>query len=141
MAVNDGLLIFSDPRMSAATQTRVRAAFFGCAVILALQALWLTVPEISRVKPLAPSRQAAGADFSAAREAAARRAAQWGFVRGDLWSEIALSYGDLVSTPEPMDAQSPAGEALQRARGIAERALKQSPHDSRVWLFLAALEL
>src|SRR4051812_29662428 len=117
-----------------ATQTCVRAAFFACAVILGAQALWLTVPEIFRVRVLAPSKQGISAEFSARRKVAAQRAARLGLVRGDLWSELALSYSDLVSDPDLKGAQPAASEALQEARRSAERALRYSPHNSRVWL-------
>jgi len=127
--------------MSPASQTWVRAVLFGCAVILALQALWLIAPEISRVGRSAPAQTVAAAELPVRRDAAAQRAAWLGFVRGDLWSELVLNYSALVFNPAPEGAQSPTGEALQHARSDAERALRHSPHNSRVWLLLAALEL
>jgi hypothetical protein len=110
------------------------------AVVLSVQAAWLTAAELTRsTLPYFPQNKAKEENAAPARSAAII-AASIGFVRGDLWTDaaIALSSGVAsniagVSTPQMM-------EPTDQARAIAERAARLSPHDSRIWLLLATLD-
>ena len=126
----------SDGRM------RLRLAFFGSALLLAAQALWMTLPELFLPQRLHTFSDPAGTEVLTRQRAAAERAARLAGVRGELWAELALTYTGLVWDPErKVIIQSTPLQDLERARALAETALRRSPHDSRVWLLCAALAL
>jgi hypothetical protein len=108
--------------------------------ILSVQATWLITAEIIRpALPYFPHDKSSEERASAASSRAVT-AASIGWVRGDLWTDaaVALSSGlpnevagedDLQMTPEK-----------DHARAVAQRAAALSPHDSRNWLLLAAVD-
>ena len=60
-------------------------------------------------------------------------------MRGDLWTDAAIALssdliGEVVDERDPQIALS-----RDRAKIVAQRAARLSPHDSRIWLLLAAL--
>jgi hypothetical protein len=107
--------------------------------ILAVQAAWLVTAEFFRPKlPYFPQDKADEERASVARSAAVT-AASIGWVRGDLWTDAAIALSsDLLG--EVVDERDPQ-MALTRDRAmiVAQRAARLSPHDSRTWLLLAAL--
>jgi hypothetical protein len=119
------------------SQLMFRVPMLLFASALAGFSLWVLLPEPARsgIHRLPTDRDMAAA--AAPERARAHRAARFGGVRGDLWSEFAYTY----STPlwpgaEPgSDPQMVANEA----RSIVERALAYAPHDSGVWLLAASL--
>jgi hypothetical protein len=119
-----------------ATQATFRIAILGCAIIVGLQAIWMTLPTMSAalLKKSATSGTAVGPN------AAANWAARLGIVRGDLWAEVALTYGGFDWTRGRVDAGADTRESAEAARALVERALSRSPHDARLWLVLAALD-
>jgi hypothetical protein len=107
--------------------------------ILAAQAAWLVTAEFFRPKlSYFPQDKASEERASTARSAAVT-AASIGWVRGDLWTDAAIALssgltGEVVDESDPQMALS-----RDRARIVAQRAARLSPHDSRTWLLLAAL--
>jgi hypothetical protein len=109
------------------------------ASILAVQAVWLvTAAFIRPMLPYFPQDKASEEKALAARPAAIA-AASIGWVRGDLWTDaaIALSSGVIGKAASASDHQMTAQR--NRAVAVARRAARLSPHESRVWLLLAAL--
>ena len=108
--------------------------------ILAVQAAWLVTAEFFRPKlPYFPQDKASEERASAARSAAVT-AASIGWVRGDLWTDAAIALssdliGEVVDERDPQMALS-----RDRAKIVAQRAARLSPHDSRTWLLLAAMD-
>jgi hypothetical protein len=110
------------------------------ATILAVQAVWLLTAEFIRpMLPYFPQDKASEQRASAARSAAVM-AASIGWLRGDLWIDaaIAVSSGLIGEAAGASDQQM--ASQRNRAMIVAERAARLSPHDSRVWLLLAALD-
>jgi hypothetical protein len=113
-----------------------RGAVLVFAFILACQAAWLITAEIFRhSSPDLPGNVQAA---TAANRNAAASAASFGFIRGDLWAEYALTYSDILLGDERTSAQS--AKVIERAREVADRALGLAPHDARIWLLLARID-
>jgi hypothetical protein len=107
--------------------------------VLALQAVWLVTADFFR--PMLPyfPQDKADEEKASAFSSAAVTAASISMVRGDLWTDgaIALSSG-LINKLAGGDGPQLTS---QRDPGvIARRAARLSPHDSRTWLLLAALD-
>src|SRR5665811_989993 len=69
------------------------------------------------------------------------RAASFGFIRGDLWAEYALTYLSLSWSDERDSASTQASPTIvEQAYGVADRALAFAPHDARIWLVLASID-
>jgi hypothetical protein len=109
-------------------QRRLRAALLAFAVVLALQSIWIILPELIRPSPLAFPRDARSPPISWSERNRARWAAKLALVRGDLWAQAAIE-----QSPELI-------RDAELARATAEKAAELSPHDSRVWLILAGLD-
>jgi len=109
------------------------------AAVLAVQAAWLVTAESIRPKlPYFPQDKASEERASAARSAAVT-AASIGWVRGDLWTDGAIAlWSGLTSEVARGNAQMTA--QWDHARAVAQRAARLSPHDTRIWLLLAALD-
>ena len=107
--------------------------------VLAVQAAWLVTAEFIRpILPYFPQDKVSEERAAAARSAAVT-AASIGWVRGDLWTDaaIALSSGLTSEVAGESPQMTPQRD---RARAVAQRAARLSPHDSRAWLLLAALD-
>ena len=101
---------------------------------LATTSLWILGSELSgaRITTLPTSPEVA--TVAAQRRVQALRAALFGGLRGDLWSQLAYTYASLMwSDPKKAD------DALDEARHSATRALTLGPVNASVWLFLADL--
>jgi hypothetical protein len=111
-----------------------RSVMLLMATVLAAYCLWVVLAELQspRVRQL-PTNAA-----QAARAAAQRIDGTWaawsGLIRGDIWAASAFSFADLLWT----DANNAEPEQA-RARG--DRAIRYSPAQGDVWLFLADLAL
>lgn len=116
-----------------------RNSIVAFAIILGCQAIWIITPEFLRPPSSRFPADSQAAEAIAANREAAKSAAWAGLVRGDLWAESALTYLNVFWSDE--GAKSPASDATNDARVVAERALTLSPHDSRIWLTLASLDL
>jgi len=115
------------------------------AVVLGAEAAWTLGAELMRPpRPSFPSALLAAAtaehdrDGTAAAEAGA--AARFAGLRGDLWADdaVLLAAGRLneasgIRTPTTL-------RDLAAARDAAVRAVQLAPHDSRIWLLIAAID-
>jgi hypothetical protein len=111
-----------------------RLGAFVFAGVLGLHGFWVLAAALERAMPppfpntdSAPQRN----------QARARTAAQFGVVRGDLWADDALWMA--ASTPLAVTAEISA-PVLAELGAAASRAASRAPHDSRLWLLLAAVE-
>ena len=79
---------------------RLRVAVFGFACVLGSLAAWILVAEALRPKTIEFTTDAQFAVSNYAQRDAAITAARVGLVRGDLWSEAAFAYGDMLWSEE-----------------------------------------
>jgi len=125
--------------MKAVSQLVFRLASLSLALLLAVQCLWLVLPEMLRPAiDWLPTNAVASAARTAARGPAAWAAAI-AIIRGDLWAESAYTYSDLLWDKAVPNAEITQG--LPRAGARLDRALADAPHQSSAWLFRAALGL
>jgi hypothetical protein len=110
------------------------------AIVLAVQAAWLTAAELTRpTLPYFPKNKVE--EENAARAgSAAILAASIGLVRGSLWIDAAIALSSGVASNIAKVSTAEMKESIDYARAIAERAARLSPHDSRIWLLLATLD-
>ena len=113
-----------------------RTSILIFAGVLAMQAVWLGSAEFIRpMMPYFPQDKASQESASAASSRAVT-AASIGGVRGDLWTDAAVALtSEVAGENDPQ--MTPEKD---RARAVAQRAARLSPHDSRAWLLLAALD-
>ena len=129
--------VVSAASMTSGMQIPLRIAVFGCAAALGVQAIWMTLPEISVTQKWAWNSR----DAAPKQRLVAEWAAYLGVMRGDLWTEFALSYNDLAWGPDRRIRPLAARQNSEQAQAVVKRALGYSPHDARLWLLLAALEV
>jgi hypothetical protein len=115
-----------------------RGLIVALAFVLGCQALWILAAELSR-PTLAGFPVNATSDAAANRNATAL-AASFGYIRGDLWADYALTYIDLIRCSERASANAQTSEMMGQAREIADRALAFAPYNARVWLALAGID-
>jgi hypothetical protein len=121
-------------------QRQLRAALFAFATLLALQSVWIILPELIRPFPLAFPRDARSPPINSSERNRASRAAKLALMRGDLWADAAIEQSpELIWDFESGKAVQSTDQA-QLARATAQKAATLSPHDSRVWLILASLD-
>jgi hypothetical protein len=119
---------------SISTSRFFRSAMLLFALVLGCQAIWILGAEYFRSPDLRfPGDAKTAANVADSRKTTAE-AASFGFVRGDLWAEYALTYLNLFWRDS-----EPAQSELAEGRRAALRALAFAPHDSRVWLALASI--
>lgn len=99
------------------------------AFVLACQAVWILAAEFSRLHLPANAQSATALPPS------------FGFIRGDIWAEHALAIFDLIQRDERNKSNAPISNKIEQAREVAARTLTIAPHDARIWLVLAAIEL
>jgi hypothetical protein len=114
---------------------RVTAFAFAC--ILVGLATWILAAEILCPTGIEFTTDAQSAVSIYARRDAAVLAARVGLVRGDLWSEAAFDYGDMLWNQDK-NASNAEVVPFERIRALTEQAIAFAPHDSRLWLLLAA---
>jgi hypothetical protein len=115
------------------------------AVVLGGEAAWTLAAELMRPpRPTFPAALLAAAtaehDRDAAAAAEAGAAARFAGLRGDLWADdaVLLAAGRLN---EGSGIRSAATlRDLGAARDAAVRAVQLAPHDSRIWLLIAAID-
>jgi hypothetical protein len=103
------------------------------AVLLGVQCVWLLVAEFYRPGISRLPTDAASAAAARNERINASWAARIGTIRGDLWAESAFTYADLLWN----DGRGAAD--LVQAHSSLNYALTAAPHQSSVWLLLAAL--
>jgi hypothetical protein len=110
------------------------------AFVLGCQAMWILAAEIFR--PTSPgfpvNAQAAAA--AATNRNDATLAASFGFIRGDLWAECALTYFDTFWGGDLGSLNARVPNKIEQAREVADRALAFAPHDARIWLVIASID-
>jgi hypothetical protein len=121
-------------------QKQLRAALLAFAVLLALQSIWIILPELIRPSPIAFPRDARSLPIGSSERTRAARAAKLAVIRGDLWAEAAIAQPpDLIWDVASRKVAQPTDQA-HTALTVAEKAAALSPHDSRIWLYLASLD-
>lgn len=115
-----------------------RGTLLVLAFALACQAFWILMAEFYRPPPVGFPTNTQSA--VAVNRNAAHLAALFGFIRGDLWAEDALTYPDAFQRYEWDSASKQRSTTIEQARDIAERALAFAPHDARMWLALASMD-
>jgi len=129
---------------SLSTTTQNHGLFRGTVLVFALvlgcQALWILAAESFRpALPGFPVNAQAAATAAANRNEAAL-AASFGFIRGDLWAEVALTYPDMFWSGDLDSGSAQVSKTIEQAREVAVRALAFAPHDARIWLVLAGID-
>jgi hypothetical protein len=121
------------------SQRAFRLSAIMCAVLLAIQSLWLIFPELARpgIDQLPTSATAAAA--AAKHHGAAVWAASVAGIRGDLWAEAAFTEASLLWRDKQATADKNVAETIRATRATTERALRDAPHRSDAWLLLAGL--
>jgi hypothetical protein len=116
-----------------------RVTVFAFACLLGGLATWILVPEFLRPAPVEFPTDAQSAATIYAHRGDATKAARIGLVRGDLWIQAAFAYGDFLWNQDKPSSGTSA-VPYERAQELTERAISYAPHDSRLWLLLAAID-
>ena len=126
--------------MASFTISGFRATVFSFACLLGGLATWILVAEWLRPAAVEFPTEALSAASEYTHRDNAATAALIGLVRGDLWTQAAFAYGDMLWN---QDKPSPNADTMQyeRARVLTQRAITYAPHDLRLWLLLAAIDL
>jgi hypothetical protein len=124
------------------SEKHFRAAMVLFAVVSAALALWILATQLSITDLYKLPTTADAAAVAKVHRRDAALAANLGIIRGDLWARSAFTYAELLWANS--GAKSPnnsSDETLSAdvARRRTERALCYAPHQSDVWLFLAAV--
>jgi hypothetical protein len=121
-------------------RTWFRAAAGIFAGVLALQAIWMLSIALIRPTIAFPPPDGAAAQAAARQVGVAYASALIGMVRGDLWADYAFALADesLGAFDDVNRAAAPG--SVESVRNAATRAARLAPHDSRIWLLLAALD-
>jgi hypothetical protein len=129
-------------RGSASNADTVRTVLGVLAGLLGSLGLWILMGELTSPRigyfPISPNE----ADAMYAVRDSAAIAAKVGMVRGDLWTVAAITKAAPLLFAATGSSRDQASQAeVENIRAIADRAARLSPHDSRIWLVLAGLDL
>ena len=114
-----------------------RAVTLSCSAILGLQALWLLTVEVVRPKISYFPATKAGLSAAVTHSFAAGIAAEIGVLRGDVYTEYAITQGaEFLPDVEGTKGTAPH-RAVEEARTVASHAAALAPSDPRTWLLLA----
>jgi hypothetical protein len=119
------------------TGFRVGAAVLG--VLLAFEALWILSAEAFRPRLASFPAAAAAAAVAPSERDKAELAAKIGLVRGDLWADYAMTLMPQLPQEIARGGAVASSHPAEVARAAAEKAASLAPHDSRIWLLLAAV--
>jgi hypothetical protein len=118
--------------------TAMRTTLFGLAGLLALAGVWMLAASMVTPRLAAFPRDAQEARLFSERRDAAATAAAIGLVRGDLHALAAVTdAAPLIFSETRSAAEAKAIAGRNRPRRAAVRA----PHDARLWLLLADLDV
>jgi len=126
----------SKTRPDPPTTRKFRTTVLVFASVLGVIAIWILVAECLR-PTIELTTDAKYAASICARRDAALEAARVGIVRGDLWSDVAVAYGCMLWTQDG-NASGPDVTSFENTQAATELAISLAPHDSRLWLLLAA---
>jgi hypothetical protein len=103
------------------------------ATLLGMQCIWLVSAELVRPGVIQMPTDKLTAAAAASHSEAVDRAASIGVIRGDLWAEAAFTHAESLwgGTGNLSDSS--------HARAVLERATRDAPHRSDVWLLVAGL--
>jgi hypothetical protein len=110
------------------------------AAMVALFSVWLIPPELIRRSPPTFPANAAAARTAAEDRTRSVVAASIAQIRGDLWTEAAVSAAAPIGFSLALTGSS-AAKSETDDRPIFEHAVRWSPADSRAWLAFAAANL
>ena len=113
----------------------LRWAMFMLATVTGIIGLWLLTSELMHQRSDDVPRNFEEATRASEKRIAAAWAARIGLMRGDLWTEAALTYADRFWSAEDLKSTLNSFE-----RYAARRAIMLAPHDARAWLLLASGE-
>jgi hypothetical protein len=120
---------------------RFRIGLLGFSLLLGAHALWVFTAEL--IRP--PSRSFPAAIGSAPNTQRqlddAATAARIGFIRGDLWADDAIRLANDLKDGLTGSGAVHAPGPLTGVRSAGEHAIRLAPHDGRIWLLLAAVDL
>jgi hypothetical protein len=119
---------------------RFRGTVLAFACILGGLAVWILTPELLRPAAIDFPTDAQSAVSIYSYRNTAITAAKIGLIRGDLWAEAAFVYGDTLWNEDNQRSEADAAP-IKLTRDLAEQAIAFAPHDSRLWLLLAATYL
>jgi len=111
-----------------------RAAVLAFACVVGSLASWILVTEFLRPADIRFTTDKGSATSMYPQLDAAVLAARVGIVRGDIWSQAAFAYGDMLWSQDKSTSDEPS---LERMRALIEHAIAFAPHDSRLWLLAA----
>jgi hypothetical protein len=120
------------------SRTGFRVGVTVLAVLLAIEALWILSAEVLRPR-LASFPAAAAAAVTPSERDRAELAAKIGLVRGDLWADYAMTLMPQLPQEIARGGTVASSRPAEVARAAAQRAASLAPHDSRIWLLLAAV--
>lgn len=130
----------TEPRFSSlSSHAGFRGTIFFFAFALGCLAAWNLAIELTRADIRGFPVNAEEATAAALQRPAAFRAASLGLVRGELWTECAITYLGLFWNDGQQAAAAELSETITQARTVAERAISYSPHDAKAWLVFASL--
>ena len=116
----------------------LKIASYTFALLLSIHALWILVTEL--VRPRFGPETMFPATVSATDINSMRLAANLaGILRNNLWSNRVMIDAANVLGEQPTKVTPLTQQDVEAVRAAAERALSNSPLDSRVWLVLAIL--
>lgn len=106
----------------------------GFALVLGLLAVWILAAEMARPSHIYISTNSIHTQATAQQNSSAATAAWLGWLRGDLWTDYAVTAnaGSIGATNA-----NALSHADNHANGIAEIAARLAPSDARSWFLLA----
>ena len=117
-----------------------RVTLFAFACLLSSLATWILIADLLRPAVVEFPSNAQSTPLTNTHRNKATTAARIGLIRGDLWTQAALAYGDVVWSENGHSSDTDTSRN-ERIRILTERAISYAPHDSRLWLILAAIDL
>ena len=114
-----------------------RVVTLACSAILGLQGLWLLAVEVVRPKSSYFPTTKVELSAVATHGVAAGIAAKIAVLRGDVYTEYAITQGANVLPDIEGNKGTASHEAIEQARAVASAAAALAPADPRTWLLLA----
>lgn len=118
-----------------------RGTLFAFAFVVACHAVWILAAETSRAAisnfPISTQEAAAASK----KRHPAILAASLGVIRGDLWADCAITYLNIFWGDERQTGLAQSLDEMRQARRVVHHGLSYAPHDARIWLVLAGIEV
>ena len=121
--------------MTFSSLPRLQFALSAYSLVLITISLWILLAQLASpgltTLPTTPQQAASAAQY----RSAARWAASFGALRGDLWAELSYTYAEL----QWADTKSVDALVVEQAKASTVRAVSLAPANSAVWLLIAEL--